>query len=39
MREQPIYPQSFGSGIPNPIGPATWRGLKQVHKYSKYFSM
>ena len=27
MREQPIYPHKFGLGIPNPIGPATFRGL------------
>ena len=28
MREQPIYPQNFGRGIPNPVGPAVFNGLK-----------
>ena len=32
MRELPIYPQQFGSGIPNPIGPATFRGVEQAKK-------
>ena len=32
MRELPIYPQQFGSGIPNPIGPATFRGVEKAKK-------
>ena len=27
MREKPIYPHKFGSGIPNPIGNARFRGV------------
>ena len=29
MRPQPIYPQQFGDGIPNPVGPPTFRGLER----------
>ena len=37
MREKPIYPHKFGMGIPNPIGPAKFKGLDtDVRLVSKY---
>ena len=35
MREEPIYPQKFGRGIPNPVGPATFRGLQHAGRVQK----
>ena len=37
MRPEAIYPQKFGSGIPNPIGPATFRGVGGEIRYVSVF--
>ena len=39
MRPEPVIPHKFGSGIPNPIGPATWRGVEKASKYKSDHSM
>ena len=35
MRDEAIYPQKFGRGIPNPVGPATFRGLQHAGRVQK----
>ena len=35
MRAEPIYPHKFGRGIPNPVGPATFRGLQHAGRVQK----